>query len=381
MMNGYDEKNKHLDDDSFGAKGSIVSAFDAFPKAKPQYVTHTSSGGKWTVIMALISVVLVWTELARWWRGDELHTFAVEKGVSKVLSINLDVVVRMRCDDLHINVQDASGDHILAAEMLTRDPTVWAHWVDAKGMHRLGRDEKGREVKGQAYTAAVEHDEGFGEEHIHDIVALGRKKAKWSKTPRLWGSEPDSCRMFGSLELNKVQGDFHITARGHGYRGEHLDHKAFNFSHIISELSFGAFLPSLVNPLDRTVNTAPGNFHKFQYFLSVVPTSYSVGQPGQLGSASIFTNQYAVTEQSQTVSENTVPGIFVKYDIEPILLNIVETRDSLFVFIIKVINVVSGVLVAGHWGYRLSDWVTEVMGRRRSRQSQGMLGAKGQFEE
>lgn len=112
-----------------------------------------------------------------------------------------------------------------------------------------------------------------------------------------------------------------------------------------------------------------------------MPTTYSVGHPGELGSASIVTNQYAVTEQSQAVPENMIPGIFVKYDIEPILLNIVETRDSFFVFMIKVINVVSGVLVAGHWGYRLSDWVTEVLGRRRRVRSEGMLGRKGHSEE
>jgi hypothetical protein len=251
MMNGYDEK-RHLDEDPFAAKGNIVSAFDAFrtgpssippsplpnkpkltpplpfiAKSKPQYVTHTSSGGKWTVAMICISLVLVWTELARWWRGEEQHTFAVEKGVSHILPINLDIVIRMRCADLHVNVQDAAGDRILAAERLTRDPTAWAHWVDAKGMHRLGRDAQGRVVTGEGYAASVEHDEGFGEEHVHDIVALGRRRAKWSRTPRLWGAEADSCRIYGSLELNKVQGDFHITARGHGYMefGEHLDHK------------------------------------------------------------------------------------------------------------------------------------------------------------
>ncbi|KAK4240995.1 endoplasmic reticulum vesicle transporter-domain-containing protein [Achaetomium macrosporum] len=382
MMNGYDEK-RELDEDAFGAKGSIVSAFDAFPKSKPQYVTRTAGGGKWTVAMALVSLVLFWSELARWWRGEEQHTFAVEKGVSHVLNINLDVVVRMRCADLHVNVQDAAGDRILAAEKLRRDPTLWQHWVDGKGMHKLGRDAQGRVVTGEGYTGAGEHDEGFGEEHIHDIVALGRKRARWSRTPRLWGAEADSCRIYGTLELNKVQGDFHITARGHGYMelGEHLDHKAFNFSHIISELSFGPFLPSLVNPLDRTVNVASAHFHKFQYFLSVVPTTYSVGHPGELGSTSIFTNQYAVTEQSQEVAENTIPGIFVKYDIEPILLNIVETRDSILVFLLRVINVVSGVLVAGHWGYRLSDWVTEALGRRRRGHSEGMLGVKGHFDE
>ncbi|KAL2135383.1 hypothetical protein VTI74DRAFT_8795 [Chaetomium olivicolor] len=379
-MNGYNEK-RDLDEDAFGAKaGSIVSAFDAFPKSKPQYVTRTSGGGKWTVFMLLVSSVLVFSELSRWWRGAEQHTFAVEKGVSHTLDINLDIVIRMRCADLHVNVQDAAGDRILAAERLKRDPTTWAQWVDVKGMHRLGRDQNGKVVTGEGYIS----EEGFGEEHVHDIVALGRKKAKWGRTPRLgWGVEADSCRVYGSLELNKVQGDFHITARGHGYMefGEHLSHEAFNFSHIISELSFGPFLPSLVNPLDRTVNTAPGHFHKFQYFLSIVPTTYSVGHPGEMGSTSIFTNQYAVTEQSQPVPENTIPGIFVKYDIEPILLNIVETRDSFFVFLIKVINVLSGALVAGHWGYRLSDWAVEVWGRRRRGHSEGMLGAKGHFDE
>lgn len=155
-----------------------------------------------------------------------MHTFEVEKGVSHELDINLDIVVKMKCDDLHINVQDAAGDRILAASKLTRDPTVWTQWVDLKGMHRLNRDKQGRLITGEGYTAIDEHDEGFGEEHIHDIVALGRKKARWGKTPRLWGATPDSCRIYGTLELNKVQGDFHITARGHGYMefGEHLDH-------------------------------------------------------------------------------------------------------------------------------------------------------------
>ncbi|KAK3351924.1 endoplasmic reticulum vesicle transporter-domain-containing protein [Neurospora tetraspora] len=373
-MNGYDEK-RQLDDDAFGAKGgSIVSAFDAFPKSKPQYVTRTTAGGKWTVFVTLISFILFWSEASRWWRGSESHTFAVEKGVSHSLDINLDIVVKMKCQDIHINVQDAAGDRILAASKLHRDPTVWQHWVDNKGIHKLGRDAHGKVVTGEEYLQG--HDEGFGEEHVHDIVALGRRRAKWARTPRLWGATPDSCRVFGSLELNKVQGDFHITAKGHGYMefGQHLDHSAFNFSHIISELSYGPFLPSLVNPLDQTVNIASANFHKFQYFISVVPTVYSSS------GKSIVTNQYAVTEQSQEVTERIIPGIFVKYDIEPILLNIVEERDSFLVFLIKVVNVISGALVAGHWGYRISDWCQEVWGKRRRRAggpSEGMLGGKG----
>jgi endoplasmic reticulum-Golgi intermediate compartment protein 2 len=175
--------------------------------------------------MLLCSLILFWTELARWWRGSEIHTYAVEKGVGHAMQINLDVVVRMHCDDLHVNVQDAAGDRILAASMLRRDKTNWSQWVDGKGVHRLGRDAHGRLITGNGFVQP--HEEGFGEEHVHDIVAAGKKRAKWGKTPRLWGNgEGDACRIFGSLELNKVQGDFHITARGHGYMefGDHLDH-------------------------------------------------------------------------------------------------------------------------------------------------------------
>ncbi|KUI58594.1 ER-derived vesicles protein 41 [Cytospora mali] len=380
-MNGF--KDQNLDDDAFGpSAGNIVSAFDAFPKSKPQYVTRTSGGGKWTVAMIFISLILVWSELSRWWRGAEQHTFAVEKGVGHGMQINLDTVVQMRCSDLHINVQDAAGDRILAGERLKRDSTMWSQWVDKKGNHKLNRDAQGRVITGEGYLA-TQHEEGFGEEHVHDIVRLGGKKPKWAKTPKVRGGRGDSCRIFGSLDLNRVQGDFHITARGHGYRefGEHLDHNSFNFSHIVNELSFGGFYPSLENPLDRTINVATAHFHKFQYFVSVVPTIYSVGPASKYNDKTLFTNQYAVTEQSSEVSEQIIPGIFFKYDIEPILLQIEESRDSFLVFLIKVINILSGALVAGHWGFTISEWAKETWGKKRRRNT-GMIGVeKGGYED
>lgn len=148
---------------------------------------------------------------------------------------------------------------------------------------------------------------------------------------------------------------------------------AFNFSHIINELSFGPFYPTLVNPLDCTVNLATSNFFKFQYFTSIVPTIYSVGHSPS-PSHTILTNQYAVTESSKEISDHEIPGIFLKYDIEPILLTVEEERQSFLAFLVKLINIVSGVLVTGHWGYTLSDWAREVLGRRRRARSEGVLG-------
>ena len=175
--------------------------------------------------MLVVSTLLIFSEFTRWWRGHETHTFAVEKGVGHNLQINLDIVIPMECKDIHINVQDAAGDRILAGTMLKEEPTSWHQWADIRGVHRLGTDSQGRVITGEGFH---EHEEGFGEEHVHDIIAAaGGGKKKFAKTPRLRKSAGDSCRIFGSLGVNKVQGDFHITARGHGYQefgSAHLDH-------------------------------------------------------------------------------------------------------------------------------------------------------------
>ena len=53
--------------------------------------------------------------------------------------------------------------------------------------------------------------------------------------------------------MTKVQGSFHITARGHAYMDAiHAPHESINFTHRIDELSLGMRYPGLVNPLDKT---------------------------------------------------------------------------------------------------------------------------------
>lgn len=76
------------------------------------------------------------------------------------------------------------------------------------------------------------------------------------------------------------------------------------------------------------------------------------------------------------VGERSVPGIFFKYDIEPMLLTVEESRDSFLRFVVKIVNVVSGVLVAGHWGFTLTEWATSVWGKRRRGRSDGVINGR-----
>lgn len=93
-------------------------------------------------------------------------------------------------------------------------------WVDQKGVHRL-RSPKDSEKERR--DELEEEDTHVG--HVLGEVRKGSRK--FQKTPWMGrGMAADACRIYGSLEGNKVQGDFHITARGHGYMefGDHLDH-------------------------------------------------------------------------------------------------------------------------------------------------------------
>jgi hypothetical protein len=57
------------------------------------------------------------------------------------------------------------------------------------------------------------------------------------------------------------------------------------------------------------------------------------------------------------------------------LLTVEESRESFLRFVVKVVNVFSGVLVAGHWGFTLTEWAVSVWGKRKAR-SEGVLNGR-----
>lgn len=68
---------------------------------------------------------------------------------------------------------------------------------------------------------------------------------------------PNACRIHGSLNVNKVAGNFHITAgkslsipRGHIHISAFMTDKHYNFTHRINKFSFGGPSPGIVHPLE-----------------------------------------------------------------------------------------------------------------------------------
>lgn len=240
-----------------------------------------------------------------------------------------------------------------------------------------------------------------------------------------------------------------------------------NFTHYIDELSFGTYYPRVVNPLDGTTSRWPvhalrhrlGTFLRktagsspsssqlgiaaaatspevaarvqsllrtfkdrasavsiYNYFVSIVPTTYKSSRTGRR----VDTNQYAVTEQVRDLSwdyqfDDThadidagpadgtpsplsaqereqlgalksslfeaydaataqaatpqPPGIFFQYDIDPVLLEVTEHSTSFKVFLLRLTNILAGIYVL----FIAFTWFVLRKGRYESETKMGLL--------
>ncbi|GAA5918661.1 hypothetical protein JCM6882_004178, partial [Rhodosporidiobolus microsporus] len=232
---------------------------------------------------------------------------------------------------LTVDVRDAVGDRLHVSDEFKKDGTTF---------------EVG---KAQAMKSLSSMRDRSASEMLRD--SKGRRV--FTKTANAIENGP-ACRIYGSMDVKKVTGNLHITTLGHGYLSwEHTDHALMNLSHVIHEFSFGPYFPRIVQPLDNSVETTSAHFHIFQYFLSVVSTTYVDARRRILP-----TNQYSVTEMSRTTEHGRgVPGIFFKYDIEPMSLTVRERTTTLVQFLVRLAGIVGGILVCSDFGFRTADFL------------------------
>lgn len=96
------------------------------------------------------------------------------------------------------------------------------------------------------------------------------------------------------------------------------------------------------------------DFEVFQYSISVVPTLYIDRRNNHL-----FTNQYAVLDSHKEFKEGqAIPGIFFRYDIEPISVQISEARKQSFIhFLVRLCGIIGGSAIAVGAVYRVINFV------------------------
>jgi len=324
-----------------------ITVIDAFPKTEQEHTVRSEKGGLLTVIVATLLILLTLSEFREYWHLQQTHEFIVDRQVDQKIQLNVDLTVAMNCKFLTVDVFDASGGRMHLATTLETLPAQFS--------------------VGKAQKLGVHKRENM---NLHEMIEIARQKS-FDKNDV---GDASGCRIFGSIKLNKVASNVHITALGHGYSGTHVDHEAINFTHRIDEFSFGQFYPKLVNPLDDSVEIAETNLEFFQYFISVVPTIYVDNRDHVL-----LTNQYAVTDYNKKVDHtgNNVPGLFFKYDIEPISVRVTEKRKPFFHFLVRLSGIIGGVFVTAGFAYRILNFAADYVQSGGRLKSVDLMGGGG----
>ncbi|ETW82589.1 hypothetical protein HETIRDRAFT_382665, partial [Heterobasidion irregulare TC 32-1] len=317
-----------------------LKSFDAFPKLPSTYKSRSESRGFLTLFVGLLAFLLVLNDIGEFVWGWPDYEFSVDRDAESFMKVNVDLVVNMPCKYLSVDLRDVMGDRMYLSKGFRRDGTLFDI--------------------GQA-TTLKEHAEALS---ARQAVSQSRKSrgffSLFKRAPPTYkptyNYQPDgsACRVYGSLDVKKVTANLHITTLGHGYASSvHVDHNAINMSHVITEFSFGPYFPEITQPLDNSFEITPSPFTAYQYFLRVVPTTYVAPRSDPL-----ITNQYSVTYYTRVLEHNRgTPGIFFKFDMEPMRLTIHQRTTTLAQFLIRCVSwagVVGGVFVCSAWALRIT---------------------------
>ncbi|EJU05029.1 DUF1692-domain-containing protein [Dacryopinax primogenitus] len=339
-------------DDSLLSKldsiGAPLKSFDAFPKVPSTYRTRSSGGGFITLGIALLCLLLVLNDWAEYVWGTTTWRFVVDDKIEKEMMLNVDITVAMPCHYISVDLRDAVGDRLHLSDQFKRDGTLF----DARQATHIR--EQYTDYSAQQMVREAKTRRG----RIGIFDWLRRRQPSAFQPTFNHVKDGSACRVYGSMEVKKVQANLHITTLGHGYHSnEHTDHSLMNLSHIITEFSFGPYFPDIVQPLDYTIESSDDPFTAFQYFLTVVPTEYRTSK------GVVKTNQYSVGSHMQHIQHGRgTPVIFFKYDLEPLSLIVEQRTTTLIQFLIRLVGVVGGVWVCAGWAVKVGNKGLEVAG-------------------
>lgn len=278
-----------------------LRSFDAFPKLEDSYTIRGGSDSRPMTYVSLVFLTFfLYLVTSDWMGATPAQKFDVDKRIRDKLQVNFEITVKNPCADIGIYIQDDSDDRLFVNELV------------------------------QSLQQTFEDGE--------------------------W------CTIGGVFDTNRVKGRLVISPRNPA--AAFYGQRPFNTTHVINELSFGDYYPSMLNPLDQTLKVTKDGY-SIAYFLSIVPTVY------QVFGLTLDTNQYTVTEaEKDTHGTTLIPGIFFEYDFDPIQITIIGNRMPFFAWLCRVVNIIGGVVFAYKLIRRMSN---KKKGYRSDRNAMGIL--------
>ncbi|KAG8234389.1 hypothetical protein J437_LFUL015129 [Ladona fulva] len=329
-----------------------IKKLDAFPKISDAYIETSPVGGILSIVSWAVIIWIVYSEVTFYLDARFKFRFIPDTEFDSKLKMNIDITVAMPCRNLGADIVDSTDQPVLQFDPITEEST----WFELSTIQKLHFDAISR-----VNTNLREESHA-----LQDLLWRSGYSSLFGDMPPRDDSPnhpPDACRFHGTLWLNKVAGNFHITAgktidlaQGHF----HISTNAFggnvnNFSHRIERFSFGDPSPGIIHPLEGDEKITNEGVYQpmtyddcamlYQYFIEVVGTEVSTMRVPRLS-----TYQYSARGHERPVDHakgsHGVPGIYFKYDMSALRVKVTQERDSsLPTFLARLCAIVGGVYV------------------------------------
>jgi endoplasmic reticulum-Golgi intermediate compartment protein 3 len=385
---------------------SFLTSIDAYKAIESHLMRRTNSGAIISLSGVILMIVLGMNELREYINPPLVRQMAVDGTQNELMTVRLDMTFpRVPCSVLSVDAFDQSGknDQDVRGELHKER-------ISELGISLGAYDKAGGGVSDEEDLLMHDLQQFFG----GGMRVVFQKKAEHAKEVKESVEKHEGCRLYGRMHVQRVAGNFHISAHAEDY--ETLQHafgavNKINISHTITHLSFGAGYPGLVNPLDGVMrsgsddefhyeqsekekttdevekkkeqnkNNKNGNQQKqqrrmnrlndltwdengggvYKYFLKLVPTFYRTRRSMLLGlfswTKSVSTNQFSVTEyfRKNDAWSGALPAVYFLYDFSPIAVTIDTKRAHVIYFLTRLCAVCGGVFACARMVSNLFD--------------------------
>ncbi|OWA52463.1 Endoplasmic reticulum-Golgi intermediate compartment protein 3 [Hypsibius exemplaris] len=315
--------------------------------------------------------IQTFTELQHYQTLKVAETLFVDVSRSGKLRINLDITFfQISCGFINVDVMDSSGERISSIEK-----TITKHRTDLIGTQLEDEPtevlQAGIQLKDQCGSCYGAENGGHRKccNSCEDIISAYMEMGWALKSTEQFEQcqreqkekhisiNKEGCRLTGYVEVNKIQGNLHV-APGNTFSGgsshSHVHNlipyeaRDVNTTHFIHHFSYGEAYPGRVDPMDAIHAVAKEGAMMFSYYTKIVPTMYVSAN----NATSKQTYQYSVTTHKKSLArgagEKGLPGLFVYYELSPIMVKMEELYRSTMHFLTSCCAIIGGLFtVAG----------------------------------
>jgi hypothetical protein len=262
-----------------------IRRFDVYRKIPKDFTQPTLAGAIISIISGLMILFLVFSELTAFLTVETVSELYVDNPTAEEdVPVRLNITIpRLKCDFIGLDIQDDMGRH---------------------------------EVGFQGDIAKIPVNDDSG------------------------------CRMEAKFSIKKVPGNFHVSTHSSRMQPQTVD-----MAHYVHHLEFGEARLSLThlqgsfNPLKDIDKTDKSDEHSHDYYMKIVPTTYSQYRGSTLNA---YQYTYAYKHFTSWGHHRSVPAIWFRYDLNPITVRYTDRVKPFYHFITTICAIVGGTFtVAG----------------------------------